>query len=88
MVNVVRFHGVATILPSHLGENITKNEEYILVVISKDEAKVLRNQGFGGYISHTWNKRSARTYYLVEDYKALRALRYYRSSRVISVYQR
>jgi len=65
-----------------------KNEEYILVVISREEAKALRKQGFENYISHTWNKRPARTYYLVEDYKAMKALRHYRNSRVISVYQK
>lgn len=59
-----------------------------MIVITRDEAKALRKQGFSDYINHTWNKRSARTYYLVEDFKALRALRNYRNSKVISVYEK
>lgn len=58
-----------------------------MIVISRDEAKELRKRGFGDYINHTWNKRAARTYYLVEDFKALKALKYYRNKRVISVYE-
>lgn len=53
-------------------------EGIFIINISKEEAKYLRDEGFGYFINHTYTRY--KHYFLVEDKKVMKALNEYREN--------
>jgi len=69
--------------------NLYRKSEDKLVKISKSEARWLKDNGFSKYInsSNVCHKSKNKTYYIVEDIKALTALKKYRDSKTKESYK-